>query len=80
MSRLQREAKLKAKAQMLVDHFNTKYPVGSLCPHKKVGIFSVPFVDREVTGKAFVSMSNEPVAYFKDLSGYYSIESDFVKY
>lgn len=80
MGRLERLQKEKEKAQLVVDKFNAKYPVGSQCPHKKIGVASFPFIEREVIGKAFVSASNEPVAYFEGLSGYFSITADFVKY
>src|SRR5690554_3014532 len=67
-------------AERTVEKFNKNFPIGSKVMHKKIGIKSFPFEERIVKGKAFVSNSYEPVAYFEGLSGYYSITSDFIDY
>lgn len=70
----------KAKAQQLVDKFNSQYPVGSIVMHRKGAHSSYTYEPREVEHAAYVASSLEPVAFFTDLSGFYSIQPEFVKY
>lgn len=67
-------------AEQLVKKFNTLFPVGSEVSHRKISLRGQPFVKRIVKGEAFVSSSYDAVAYFEGLSGYYSIESNFIDY
>lgn len=67
-------------AEKLVEKFNKLFPVGSKVGHKKIGLKSYPFEMRIVKSKAYVSSSYDAVAFFEGLSGYYSIEPNFIDY
>lgn len=68
------------QAQELVDKFNALYPIGSKVMHRTMAIKSAPFVERTVRTEAYLSNSMQPVAHFEEISGYCSIEADFVQY
>ena len=76
----QREKYRAYDAQQLVDKFNNLYPVGSTVMHRTTAIKSIPFTEHTVRAEAFVANSNMAVAFFNEVSGYCSIEADFVKY
>jgi hypothetical protein len=80
MALSKKQEKEKAQAQQLVDKFNTQFPVGSKVMHRKGSHSSYPYEEREVEHAAYVAASLEPVAFFTDLSGYYSIQPEFIKY
>jgi hypothetical protein len=80
MALSKKQQKEQEKAQQLVDKFNSKYPVGSTVMHRKGTHSSYKWEQREVERAAYVAASLEPVAFFTDLSGYYSITPDFVDY
>ena len=67
-------------AQQLVDKFNELYPVGSTVMHRTTASKSIPFKEHTVRAAAFVANSTLAVAFFNEVSGYCSIESDFVQY
>jgi hypothetical protein len=74
------EKYIRYEAQELVDKFNKLYLVGSTVMHRTTAVKSIPFKEQTVRAKAFVSNSLQPVAFFVGISGYCSIEPDFVKY
>jgi hypothetical protein len=76
----QREKARAYDAQQLVQKFNNKFPVGSKVMHRSTAIKSIPFTERIVKSEAFVSNSTQAVAFFEGLSGYYSIDPEFVQY
>lgn len=80
MALSKKEQKYKEKSQIIVDKFNRQYPIGSTVMHKKTGIKSVPFEARKTKTLAFLSGSNDPVAFLEGLSGYYCITEDFIDY
>jgi hypothetical protein len=67
-------------AQQLVTKFNELYPVGSKVKLRKIAIKSAPYIECTVKREAFLSHGNEPVAFFDEISGYFSIEPDFISY
>lgn len=67
-------------ALQLVNKFNLHFPVGGKVQLREVASKSYPYIECTVRAKAFVSNSNEPVAFFEEISGYFSIESDFIQY
>ena len=67
-------------AQQLVEKFNKLYPVGSSVKHRTTAIKSIPFKEHTVRAEAFVANCNNAVAFFNEVSGYCSIEGDFVQY
>ena len=67
-------------AQQLVDKFNKQYPVGSSVKHRTTASKSIPFNKHTVRAEAFVANSNMAFAFFNEVSGYCSIEADFVQY
>ncbi|MBN1989395.1 MAG: hypothetical protein JW783_08370 [Bacteroidales bacterium] len=69
-----------AKAISLVEKFNKLYPVGSTVTLRKIAISSSPYLEYTVRHEAFVANGLDPVAFFDGISGYFSIEPDFVKY
>jgi hypothetical protein len=75
--------KEKARAydtQTLVEKFNKAYPVGSKVMLRKVSLNSYPYEEYVVKSKAIVSSATQPVASFEGISGWFSIEPDFIKY
>lgn len=69
-----------AIAEQIVQKFNKKFPVDSTVMHRKIANKAYPYEPRTVRATAFVSGSNDPVVFFKELSGYYIITPDFVDY
>lgn len=67
------------EALKLVEMFNNKFPVGSKVQLRKIATDSCPYVDCYVRAEAFV-IHGDAVAYFVGISGYFSIEKDFIKY
>lgn len=67
-------------AQKLVDRFNKLYPVGATVSLRKVARDSFPYTEYTVKSEAFVANETSPVAFFNGISGYFSIEPDFIKY
>jgi hypothetical protein len=67
-------------AEQLVARFNKLYPVGSKVNLRKMAIKSAPYIECTVKREAFLSHGNEPVAFFNEISGYFSIEPDFINY
>jgi hypothetical protein len=65
-------------AQKLVEKFNKQFPIGYKVRHRKTTKSTFDYVT--VKSKAFVSTSAEPVVFFHELSGYYSIDPLFVDY
>ena len=67
-------------AEQLVKKFNDLYPVGSKVTLRKISVKKCPYIECTVKAPAFVSRSSEPVAFFNEISGYFDISPDFVKY
>lgn len=75
--------KEKAKAFdsiQLVNKFNSLYPVGSTVMLRKCSVESFPYNPYEVKSEAFIANDNCAYAFFKGISGYFSIDEDFIKY
>jgi hypothetical protein len=75
--------KQKAQAfdsQQLVDKFNKLYSLGSTVMIRKIASKSYPYIPVTVSAPAFVTNSLDAAAFFNEISGYFSIEPDFVKY
>lgn len=68
------------QAQELVEKFNRIYPVGSKVMIRKVAFDDFPYNEYVVKKKAYCTSSYDAVALFEGISGYFSIDSDFVKY
>ncbi len=64
----------------LVEFFNATYPVGSTVLLRKVSIDGYPYQPHKVSYPAYVANSGEPVAFFQDITGYFSICPDFIQY
>jgi hypothetical protein len=75
-----KEKALAFEAQKLVERFNELYPVGSVVSLRKMASKSVPYIECTVRSSAFVANETDPVAFFNEISGYFSIEPDFVSY
>lgn len=75
-----KEKVLAYDAQKLVEKFNKIYPVGSKVPLRKFAIESSPYIECTVKYAAFAANEINPVAFFKEISGYFSIEPVFIKY
>lgn len=69
-----------AEANQLVAEFNNQFPVGSTVMHRTMASKSTPFIERKVKGEAFAAHGNTAVAFFEGISGYCSIEPEFVQY
>ncbi len=67
-------------AQKTVEKFNSLYPVGATVMIRKVSIKSFPYIPVTVKAVAFVANETSPVCFFNEISGYFSIEPDFVQY
>lgn len=75
--------KEKAKAYdalILVKKFNELFPVGSKVMLRKIASKKAPLIECTVRTEAFMSNSIEPVTFFNEISGYFSIEPDFIQY
>ena len=75
-----KEKALAYDAQKLVEKFNELYPVGSKVTLRKVSVKSAPYIECTVRSAAFAANATNPVAFFEEISGYFSIEPDFIKY
>lgn len=75
-----KEKALAYDAQKSVEKFNELYPVGSTVSLRKVASKSFPYAEYTVKSEAFVANETNPVAFFNGISGYFSIEPDFVSY
>jgi hypothetical protein len=71
---------MKKHIEKLVEKFNQLYPVGSKVMLRKVASNSFPYKEYTVRAEAFIANSGQPVAYFNEISGYFSIEPEFVQY
>lgn len=67
-------------AQNLVEKFNQLYPVGSKVMLRKVASKSFPYQKYIVKKEAFCTNSFDAMAFFDGISGYFSIDTDFVQY
>ncbi len=67
-------------SQNLVEKFNQLYPVGSKVMLRKVKSKSFNYKEYTVRKEAFCTNSFDAVAYFDGISGYFSIDTDFVQY
>jgi len=67
-------------AQNLVEKFNQLYPVGSKVMLRKAASSRFPYQEYTVKKEAFCTDSFDAVAYFKGISGFFSIDTDFVQY
>ena len=65
-------------AQQLVNTFNLIYRPGSKVQHRTYS--NKEYEHHTVSSPAFVNNSHQPVAFFDEISGYCSIERDFVRY
>lgn len=68
------------QAQELVEKFNKLYPVGSTVQLRKVSSDRFPYEEYKVKKEAFCTASFDAVAFFEGISGYFSIDTDFIKY
>ena len=75
-----KEKALAFEAQKLVQKFNELYPIGSVVMLRKMALKSAPYIECTVRSAAFVANETDPVAFFNEISGYFSIEPDFVSY
>ena len=66
--------------EKLVKQFNDKFPVGSKVMLRKVASNCFPYKEYTVNQAAFLSSSGSPVAVFDEISGFFSIEPEFIKY
>jgi hypothetical protein len=67
-------------AQQLVDRFNQLYQTGSTVLHRTIAITSMPFQKHTVKSPAFIANKYNAVVFFNEISGYCSIDSDFIQY
>jgi hypothetical protein len=67
-------------AQQLVKKFNQLFPIGSKVMVKKTNTKTCPQEEFTVKSEAFVSCCSEPVCFFNEISGHFSIDTKFVKY
>ena len=67
-------------AQNLVAKFNQLYPVGSKVMLRKFASKTFDYKEFTVRKEAFCTNSLDAVAYFDGMSGYFSIDTDFVQY
>jgi hypothetical protein len=75
--------KEKAKAydaMQLVNRFNEQFELGSKVQLRKMASKNSQYIECTVESAAFLSSSNEPVAFFEEISGYFSIDPNFIKY
>jgi len=81
MRTLSQKEKVRAyDALKLVEKFNNLYPIGSTVMIRKVSKDSYPYIPVTVSTFAFVANETEPVTFFNEISGYFSIEPEFVQY
>jgi hypothetical protein len=67
-------------AQQMVEKFNALFPVGNKVVLRKTSTKSCPYEEHVVRAEAFVSGNGDPVCFFNEISGYFSIDKNFIKY
>lgn len=67
-------------AQQLIEKFNELYPVGSKVMLRKWASDSSPYIECTVKAEAFLTNSNDAVAFFNEISGFFSISPEFIQY
>jgi hypothetical protein len=70
----------KAQAVLLVEKFNRLYPVGSKVKLRLVAHPLDPIIECTVRYPGYIMKGGEPVAFFNEISGCFSIEPDFIQY
>ena len=64
----------------IAGEFNSRFPVGTMSPHRETALDGIPFVLREVKSPAIINAAGKPMAFFKGLHGGYLVTPDFIDY
>ena len=67
-------------AQQTVEEFNRLFPVGSNVMVRKIASKEWPYQEVTVESEAFIANDTEPVCFFNEISGYFSVNKKFIKY